>query len=74
VLGHVQRGGRPLAFDRLLATRLGTAAAQALYEGKPGHVIGLIGNQITLTPLEEALANPKTIDLNLCKLARIMER
>jgi 6-phosphofructokinase 1 len=74
VLGHVQRGGRPLAFDRLLATRLGTAAAQALYDGKPGHVIGLIGNQITLTPLEEALANPKTIDLNLCKLARIMER
>ncbi len=74
VLGHVQRGGRPLAFDRLLATRLGTAAAQALCDGKPGHVVGLMGNQITLTPLEEALANPKTIDLSLCKLAQIMER
>jgi len=74
VLGHVQRGGRPSAFDRLLATRLGSAAAQALHDGQPGNVIGLVGNQITLTPLEEAITNPPKIDMALCKLAEIMER
>jgi 6-phosphofructokinase 1 len=74
VLGHVQRGGRPSAFDRLLATRLGCAAARALHEGKAGHVIGLTGNHLTLTPLEEAMANPKTIDMGLYEVGRIMER
>ena len=74
VLGHVQRGGRPSAFDRLLSTRLGSAAAQALHDGQPGNVIGLVGNQITLTPLEEAITNPPKIDMALCKLAEIMER
>jgi 6-phosphofructokinase 1 len=74
VLGHVQRGGRPSAFDRLLATRLGSAAAQALHDGQPGNVVGLVGNQITLTPLEEAITNPPKIDMALCKLAEIMER
>lgn len=74
VLGHVQRGGRPSAFDRLLATRLGCAAAQALYEGKSGYVIGLMGNQITLTPLEEAITNPPQIDIDLYKMAKVMER
>ncbi len=74
VLGHVQRGGRPSAFDRLLSTRLGSAAAQALHDGQPGNVVGLVGNQITLTPLEEAITNPPKIDMALCKLAEIMER
>ena len=74
VLGHVQRGGRPSAFDRLLSTRLGSAAAQALHDGQPGNVIGLVGNQITLTPLEEAITNPPKVDMALCKLAEIMER
>jgi 6-phosphofructokinase 1 len=74
VLGHVQRGGRPSAFDRLLATRLGGAAAQALRDGKAGNVVGLVGNQIFLTPLKEALANPPKIDMDLYKLAKIMER
>ncbi len=74
VLGHVQRGGRPSAFDRLLATRLGCAAARALQDGRAGHVIGLFGNDVTLTPLEEALNNPKTIDMDLYEVATIMER
>jgi 6-phosphofructokinase 1 len=73
-LGHVQRGGRPSAFDRLLATRLGAAAARALHEGNAGQVVGLIGNQIITTPFEEALANPPGIDLSFHKLAEIMER
>lgn len=73
-LGHVQRGGRPSAFDRLLATRLGAAAARALQEGNSGYVIGLIGSKMTLTPFEEALANPPGIDLSFHRLAEIMER
>lgn len=74
VLGHVQRGGRPSAFDRLLATKLGAAAAQALYDGQAGCVVGLTGYQIVHTPLEEAIANPPRISMELCKLAEIMER
>lgn len=74
VLGHVQRGGRPSAFDRLLATRLGGAAAQALHDGKAGNIVGLVGNQITLTPLEETLAESPKIDMELYRLAEIMER
>jgi 6-phosphofructokinase 1 len=74
VLGHVQRGGRPSAFDRLLATQLGAAAARALHDGKSGHVVGLVGNQFTLTPLEEALANPPQIDMDLYEVAKVMER
>jgi 6-phosphofructokinase 1 len=73
-LGHVQRGGWPMAFDRLLATRLGSAAAQALHDGQRGNVVGLMGNQIALTPLAEAIANPPQIDVQLCKLAEVMER
>jgi 6-phosphofructokinase 1 len=74
VLGHVQRGGRPSAFDRLLATQLGAAAAHALHDGKSGHVVGLVGYQFTFTPLEEALANPPQIDMDLYKVAKVMER
>ncbi|MFZ5916263.1 MAG: 6-phosphofructokinase [Chloroflexota bacterium] len=74
VLGHVQRGGRPTAFDRLLATRLGSAAARALHEGQSGVTIGLIGSKVTFTPLEEALSSPPKVDVKDEQLARIMER
>jgi 6-phosphofructokinase 1 len=74
VLGHVQRGGRPSAFDRLLATRLGCAAACALAEGNSGNVAGLIGNNVTLTPLEQAIANPPEMDMELFETAKIMAR
>ena len=73
-LGHVQRGGRPSAFDRLLATRLGSAAAQSLYDEKAGNVVGLIGNKVALTLLEEAMASPPKISMELCRIAEIMER
>jgi 6-phosphofructokinase 1 len=74
VLGHVQRGGRPSAFDRLLATRLGVAAARALLDGKAGNVAGLIDDSIALTPLEEALANPPRIEAELLEIAGILAR
>ena len=74
VLGHIQRGGAPSAFDRILATRLGAAAARELQEGNHGHIVGLIGNQIVLTPLEDVLAQRKELDLSLCELSKIMEK
>ncbi len=74
VLGHIQRGGAPLAFDRLLATRLGAAAVRELYQGNAGHIVGLIGNQIVLTPLDDVLTRQKELDLSLCELSKIMEK
>ena len=73
-LGHVQRGGSPSAFDRLLATRLGAAAVRELIAGKGGHVVGWGEGDIVLTPLEEAIAFEKQIDRGLYKLAQIMEK
>ncbi len=74
VLGHVQRGGSPTAFDRLLATRLGVAAVQALHAGKSGVMIGLIGNRIAETPLEEVVAKPKSIDLEFYRMAGVLAK
>lgn len=73
VLGHVQRGGAPSAYDRILGTRLGAAAVTGLLEGKSGHVVGLLGGQVAYTPLEEALARLRPIDERLYSLAHIME-
>ena len=74
VLGHVQRGGKPSAFDRLLATRLGAAAAQTLIDGQSGVMVGWAGNHLVLTPLEEAVAFQKEVSLELGKLAEVMEQ
>jgi 6-phosphofructokinase 1 len=74
VLGHVQRGGRPSAFDRLLATRLGLAAARALLDGESGKVVGLLRNEVGFTPLEEALAGPPQLEGELLEIAGILAR
>jgi 6-phosphofructokinase 1 len=74
VLGHLQRGGAPSAFDRILATRLGAAAVKELQEGNHGHIVGLIGNQVVLTPLDDVLTRQKELDLSLCELSRILEK
>ena len=74
VLGHVQRGGKPLAFDRLLATRLGAAASQNLLDGERGVMVGWVGNKAELTPLEEAVAFQKEINVELRQLSAIMEQ
>ncbi|MEA3338790.1 MAG: 6-phosphofructokinase [Chloroflexota bacterium] len=73
-LGHVQRGGSPSAFDRLLATRLGAAAARELVAGNAGNIVGWVGSVITLTPLEEAIAFDKQLSPKLLELAEIMEQ
>jgi 6-phosphofructokinase 1 len=72
-LGHVQRGGSPSAFDRLLATRLGAAAVRELAAGNAGNMVGWVQSALALTPLEEAIAFDKQISRDLWELSRIME-
>lgn len=73
-LGHVQRGGAPLLFDRLLATQLGAAATAHLESNKHALLLGLVRGRITATPLSEVVSNKKTLDLNLLDLAHVLER
>jgi 6-phosphofructokinase 1 len=73
ILGHVQRGGAPGAFDRFLATRLGAAAAERLARGEHGVLLGLRKGEIATTPLAEVVANKKPLDLSLFHLARVLE-
>lgn len=73
-LGHVQRGGAPNAFDRILATRLGAAAVEHLHEGQSGHLVGMIRNEIHLTPYDEVIGRTKGIDQKLLKLAETLVR
>jgi ATP-dependent phosphofructokinase / diphosphate-dependent phosphofructokinase len=72
VLGHLQRGGMPTGYDRLLATRFGGAAVQAVEDGKWGHMVALQSPNIVTVPIEEALRQPKRVDLghDLMKTAR----
>lgn len=73
-LGHVQRGGAPGAFDRLLATRLGAAATEHLARGEHGVLVGLLKGEIATTPLAEVVANQKPLDLKLLELARALAK
>jgi 6-phosphofructokinase 1 len=59
VLGHIQRGGSPTAFDRVLATRMGDKAVELLVKGIGGHCVGMLKNEIVSMPIEEALAMPR---------------
>lgn len=68
-LGHVQRGGAPGAFDRLLGTRLGAAAVDCLARHEHGMLVGLIRGDLAATPLAAVVATPKTLDLSLLELA-----
>jgi ATP-dependent phosphofructokinase / diphosphate-dependent phosphofructokinase len=61
VLGHIQRGGTPTAFDRVLATRLGVAAIDAAHEGRWGMMPALRGTRIELVPLSEAVERLRTV-------------
>lgn len=70
VLGHLQRGGTPTAFDRVLATRLGAAAADLAAEGKRGVMVALRGARIVEVPLAEACAEPRGVDAELYAVAR----
>ena len=62
VLGYVQRGGTPTAFDRVLATRFGIAAIDAVHDGAFGHMVALRNAKIVRVPLAEAVDSLKTVD------------
>jgi 6-phosphofructokinase 1 len=64
-LGHIQRGGTPTAFDRVLATRFGVEAVAAVHDGDFGVMVALRGNDIVRVPIAEAVAQVKTVDLAL---------
>jgi 6-phosphofructokinase 1 len=74
ILGHVQRGGAPGAFDRLLATRLGSAAAERLVRGERGVLVGVIKGEIATTPLAEVASGKKALDLSLMELSRTLAK
>ncbi len=73
ILGYIQRGGSPTAFDRLLGTRLGVAAVEQLLEGNYGKMTGLIGSQIVATDLDKVISGRKEVDLRLYKMAQMLE-
>lgn len=71
VLGHVQRGGSPTAFDRVLATRFGIAAIDMVHKGEFSRMVSLKGNRITSVPLKEVVGKRKTVDLELYDIASV---
>jgi len=72
VLGHMQRGGSPSCFDRVLASRLGVKAVESLLEGKTNFMVGILNDKITLTPLEQAIKGNSEIDKELLRVSDIM--
>lgn len=72
VLGHVQRGGAPGAFDRLLGTLLGAGAVEALARGERGVLVGQIKGEVVTTPLSEVAGKKKPLDPKLFELAKVL--
>ena len=72
VLGHTQRGGCPIAKDRLLASKLGYEAVRALIAGKQNVMVGEINNKIKFTPLKDTYEKKKKLDTSLIKIAQIL--
>jgi 6-phosphofructokinase 1 len=73
-LGHVQRGGAPGAFDRLLATRLGAAAVEHLLRGEHGLLVGLLHGEVGATPLAEVVSRTNPLDMKLYDLGAILAK
>ncbi len=72
VLGHMQRGGVPSCFDRVLASRMGVFAVESLMEGQSNVMVGINDDQITLCPLEQAIKGKSKIDENLIRVSDIL--
>ncbi len=72
VLGHMQRGGNPSCFDRVLASRLGIKAVDLLLEGKTNLMVGLQNNEVTTTNLEEAIKGTRTLNRELLRVGDIV--
>ncbi|RMF31157.1 MAG: hypothetical protein D6759_10555 [Chloroflexi bacterium] len=74
ILGHIQRGGTPSAFDRLLATRLGVRAVEALCNGEHGVMVGLQRGEITTVPLEQVTGRQRQASLADYEVAQVLAR
>jgi phosphofructokinase-like protein len=71
VLGHLQRGGSPTAYDRILATRYGIAAIDLIHKRKFGRMVAIQGNKIASVPLKDVVGKRKTVDLELYDIAKV---
>jgi 6-phosphofructokinase 1 len=71
VLGYLQRGGSPTAFDRVLGTRFGVKAVDLVTAGEFGKMVSLKGNSIVSVPIESAVKRLKTVDRELYEIAKI---
>jgi len=71
-LGHLQRGGVPSVWDRILGTKLGVAAVEALMEGKRNVMVGIVDGKVKISPLEDGWRKKKEIDFDLYRLSQIM--
>ena len=72
VLGHMQRGGNPTCFDRVLASRMGVKAVESLLEGKSNFMVGIKDTKLVLTPIAEAIKAHTEIDQELIRVSYIM--
>jgi len=71
-LGHIQRGGIPTAYDRILASRLGLAAVEGLMNGQKGVMAGIVNNEIVYTPFKDTIRLPKPINEDLLRMVKIL--
>lgn len=74
VLGHIQRGGSPTAYDRLVASRMGFKAVEALVQGQSGVMTGLKGRGIDLIPIADVVANKRTVNMEYYEMAKVLAR
>ncbi|MFP5471565.1 MAG: 6-phosphofructokinase [Bacteroidia bacterium] len=72
ILGHIQRGGSPSAQDRVLASRMGVAAVEALLVGRKNEMVGIVNNQIQYTPFEQSVKHHLSINRSLLDLAEVL--
>jgi len=72
ILGHIQRGGSPSSFDRVLATRLGAGAVEALLAGETNKACGIVNSKLQLTPFSEAIFKTKDLPEDLLRLIKIL--
>jgi 6-phosphofructokinase 1 len=72
ILGHLQRGGAPSCFDRVLASRLGVAAVEGILNGQEDVMVGMIDNKIAFTPLLKAISEKKEIEEEALRVAQIL--
>ncbi len=72
VLGHMQRGGPPSCYDRVLASRMGVKAVETLLEGKKGLMVGVQDNKLILTPISKAIKGHTKMDKELIRVSEIM--